>query len=260
MKSIWILMVLLWLASAAGGGALAATAPAPTWLRVARALAQMHYLPGQVGWTGLGGANPQIWWLWPSGTPSALQVLTPNSPGSPLLFGALDFFAKVHGLPWSNQSSDWFDHDNRHRLYAAILAAHRRGEGAPKPFVWVYVRKDTPETLSIWRYNATTDMGKWVLQSPTNTGVPGAITPNGTWAVYARFLSTRMTGCFPHGECYNDSGVRFVNYFWDGRAVHYFPRLAYGFRQSNGCVELPLKAAQRAYGMMHIGTPVTVAP
>ncbi len=50
MKRIWILMVLLWLASAAGGGgALAATAPAPTWLRVARALAQMHYLPGQVG-------------------------------------------------------------------------------------------------------------------------------------------------------------------------------------------------------------------
>ena len=77
---------------------------------------------------------------------------------------------------------------------------------------------------------------------------------------YVRFPSTRMTGCFPHGECYNDPDVRFVNYFWDGRAVHCFPRLAYGFRQINGCVELPLKTAQRAYGLIHIGTPVTVMP
>ena len=151
-------MVLLWLASAAGDSALAAAAPAPAWLRVTRALAQMHYLPGQVGWTGLRGANPQIWWLWPSGTPSALQVLTPDSPGSPLLFGALNFFAKVHGLPWSNQSSDWFDQGNRHRLYAAVLAAYRRGKGAP-------------ETLPIWQYNAEPDRAKWVLQSLTNTGV-----------------------------------------------------------------------------------------
>ena len=66
MKRAWILMVLLWLASATGG-TLAATAQAPAWLRAARALAQMHYLPGQVGWTGLRGTNPQIWWLWPSG-------------------------------------------------------------------------------------------------------------------------------------------------------------------------------------------------
>ena len=66
MKRIWILMVLLWLASATDG-APAATALVPTWLRAARALAQMHYLPGQVGWTGLRGTNSQIWWLWPSG-------------------------------------------------------------------------------------------------------------------------------------------------------------------------------------------------
>ncbi|MBU2739649.1 L,D-transpeptidase [Acidithiobacillus concretivorus] len=261
MKKYCISLFLLLYLTVAAGSAQAVTTQPPTWLRVARVLAQLHYLPGQVGWTGLHTANPQIWWLWPPNTPPTLQKLTPDAPGSPLLFGALDFFAKVHGLPWSNQSSDWFDQGNRHRLYAAVLAARRRHrEDAPKPFVWVYVRKGTPETLSIWRYNAEKNWSKWVLHSLTNTGVPGAITPNGTWAVYARFPSTRMTGCFPHGECYNDPDVRFVNYFWDGRAVHYFPRLAYGFRQSNGCVELPLKAAQRAYGLMHIGTPVTVMP
>lgn len=45
-------MVLLWLASAASGNAQAVTAQTLDWLHVARALAQMHYLPGQLGWTG----------------------------------------------------------------------------------------------------------------------------------------------------------------------------------------------------------------
>jgi len=68
------------------------------------------------------------------------------------------FFCQGARLPWSNQSSDRFDWGNRHRLYAAVLAAYRRGEG-------------TPETLPIWQYNAEPDRAKWVLQSLTNTGV-----------------------------------------------------------------------------------------
>ncbi|QFX96272.1 hypothetical protein [Acidithiobacillus thiooxidans] len=42
----------------------AGTAIPPVWLQVARDLAQLHYLPGQVGLTGLHTANPQIWWLY----------------------------------------------------------------------------------------------------------------------------------------------------------------------------------------------------
>lgn len=249
----------VWLLTALLATAQADTIKPPIWLQVARDLAEMHYLPGHVGWTDLQGGHPYIWWLWPQGTPPDLKDLTPDAPGSPLLVGALDYFAKTHGLPWSNQSARWFDRKQRYHLYAAVLAAHTRHERAPRPFAWVYVRKSTPETLSIWQYDATKHQAKWVLHSLTNTGVPGAITPDGTWVVYARFLNTKMTGCFPHGECYNDPDVRFVNYFWDGRAVHYFPRLFYGFRQSNGCVELPLKAARKAFALIHIGTPVTIS-
>ncbi|WP_075323948.1 hypothetical protein [Acidithiobacillus albertensis] len=54
--------ILLYLTVAAGSAQAVTTQP-PTWLRVARVLAQLHYLPGQVGWTGLHTANPQIWWL-----------------------------------------------------------------------------------------------------------------------------------------------------------------------------------------------------
>ncbi|MBN6739330.1 L,D-transpeptidase [Acidithiobacillus sp. MC6.1] len=232
----------------------------PLWLRVSSDLAAMHYLPGQVGWIGLKTQHPYLLWLWPTGTPMALKNLTPGTPSSPLLLGALDYFAYVHDLPWSNSSLLWDDQRNRRRLYAAIRSALRQGEQAPQAFVWVYVRKSEPETLRIWEYDPREDTGHWVLQSLANTGIRGAVTPTGTWPVYARYASTRMTGCFSHGECYNDADVRYVNYFWDGRAVHFFPRTSYGFPQSNGCVELPFTAAKKAFALIHIGTPVTVAP
>ncbi|MHB1531483.1 MAG: L,D-transpeptidase [Acidithiobacillus sp.] len=255
------LTVAVFLSTAGALGTHAADLPqTPLWLRVSRDLAAMRYLPGRVGWIGLQTQHPYLLWLWPKDTPAALKSLTPGAPSSPLLLGALDYFAYVHGLPWSNSNLQWDDQRNRRRLYAAIFSAQRSGERAPKPFVWVYVRKSEPETLRIWAYLPHDDAGLWVLQSLANTGIPGAVTPNGTWPVYARYASTRMTGCFPHGECYNDADVRYVNYFWDGRAVHFFPRAGYGFPQSNGCVELPLSAAKKAFAWIHIGTPVTIAP
>jgi hypothetical protein len=41
--------------------------------------------------------------------------------------------------------------------------------------------------------------------------------------------------------------------------VHGFPRAAYGFPQSLGCVELPIPNAAIAWTYIHYGTPVTVA-
>jgi hypothetical protein len=56
-------VLMVWLMTALFSAAQADTAIPPVWLQAARDLAQMHYLPGQVGWTGLHTANPQIWWL-----------------------------------------------------------------------------------------------------------------------------------------------------------------------------------------------------
>ncbi len=226
----------------------------PSWVQVSSDLASMHYLPGKVAMT----SRNSLLWLWPKGTPAGLKNLTPGSAFSPLLLGAMDYFARVNGLPWSNSSLHWDEGKNLTRLYAAVLSAWKQGDTAPKPFVWVRVRKAEPETLRIWKYDPQTNTGRWVLKSLANTGVAGAATPDGTWPVYARFASTQMTGCFPNGECYDDPDVRYVNYFLDGRAVHYYPRARYGFPQSNGCVELPLSAAKKAFALIHVGTPVTV--
>jgi hypothetical protein len=46
--------------------------------------------------------------------------------------------------------------------------------------------------------------------------------------------------------------------FGGSLVVHGFVRAAYGFPQSNGCVELPLSVSPTAYGLDPLGTLVTV--
>lgn len=101
--------------------------------------------------------------------------------------------------------------------------------------------------------------GQVALQTLANTGVSQSPSPIGTWPVYLRYHVQDMSGYTPWGTYYNDPGVPDVNYFHGGDAVHGFPRAAYGFPQSLGCVELPLAEASIAWTVIHYGTPVTVA-
>lgn len=55
------------------------------------------------------------------------------------------------------------------------------------------------------------------------------------------------------------SGILWVNYFDDGRGIHYYPRASYGFPQSAGCVEEPYASAPVTYRYLHYGVPVTVS-
>ena len=80
---------------------------------------------------------------------------------------------------------------------------------------------------------------------------------DGTYPVYLRYQSQVICGTNPDGSRYADP-VAFVAYFNAGDAVHYIPRPSYGWPQSLGCVELPLPAAQRAWGYLTYGSLVTV--
>ncbi len=161
------------------------------------------------------------------------------------------------------------------------------------PWEWVLVDKydgsHHPEELHLWR------QGKgWIWKTVVNTGVLGS-TPEGTWPVYQRLPSTTMQGVFPipvswaeyhalagqkvpqwagstllqsargmvHGhpvrwQPYKDPGILWVNYFDDGRGIHYYPRASYGFPQSAGCVEEPYQNAPITYKLLHYGVPVSV--
>ncbi len=59
---------------------------------------------------------------------------------------------------------------------------------------FVTVSETIPETLKVHRGSHV------VLTTPVNTGVPGAESAQGTFAIFSRFTSTTMTGTNPDGS------------------------------------------------------------
>ena len=105
--------------------------------------------------------------------------------------------------------------------------------------------------MTIWRD------GKVVLNTLANTGIPQAPTVDGLFAVFAKLPFQIMKGTDPFGHKYADP-VSWINYFNGSDAVHYFVRPGYGYKQSLGCVEIPLVQAEQAYGYLKIGTLISV--
>jgi lipoprotein-anchoring transpeptidase ErfK/SrfK len=136
--------------------------------------------------------------------------------------------------------------------WASLLASETHAAEDRRPYTFVTVSESIPETLQVHEGSHV------VLTTPANTGVAGAATEQGTFPIYARYVSTTMSGTNPDGSKYVDPGVPWVNYFNGGDAVHGFPRPSYGTPQSNGCVELPIETAQRVFGMLSIGDLVIV--
>ncbi len=158
--------------------------------------------------------------------------------------GALEVFQAARGLEATGEPD--------RATWASLLAARTLYRRIANPYTWVSVSEALPETLEVHRGDRV------VLTTPANTGVPGAETETGTFAIYARYLSTTMTGTDPDGVKYVAPDVPWVNYFNGGDAVHGYPRESYGFPQSNGCVELPIETAETVYGMLQIGDIVQV--
>ncbi len=158
--------------------------------------------------------------------------------------GAIEIYQAEDHLPvtGSPDRSTWASllHD---------LAADRRD---PHPYTWVAVSESSPETLQVHEGDRV------ALSTAANTGVPGAATEQGIFPIYARYVSTSMSGEDPDGTKYDEPDVPWVNYFNGGDAVHGYPRASYGFPQSNGCVELPVETARHAFGMLAIGDIVWV--
>ena len=118
---------------------------------------------------------------------------------------------------------------------------------------YVYVSKNLPETATVY------SDGSEVYSTLANTGVPAAATADGTYPVYARYVTTTMTGTNPNGSHYSDPGIPWVSYFHGGDALHGFVRGSYGFPQSDGCVEMPPANAAVVFPYTPIGTLVTVS-
>ncbi len=198
------------------------------------------------------------------------------NPQNPFVLGAAVQYLEVSGK--------LRDGDNaRPEINAALLSELKKSaankEFDPYPWKWVLVRQAMKgEKVELY------ENGRRVFSSPANTG-EFATTPEGTWYVYLRFHSTTMSGLSPsrisskvykslkskHPSsvgcldghpvkwvAYDDSGIKYVDYFNGGMALHYIFRLRYGFPQSAGCVELPRVGAKFLHKNIGYGTIVTV--
>jgi peptidoglycan hydrolase-like protein with peptidoglycan-binding domain len=159
--------------------------------------------------------------------------------------GALTVYQTAHGLDATGEPD--------YQTWASLLSAETSYRRDPEPYTWVSVSESEPETLEVHRGNHV------VLSTAANTGVAGAETPRGIFPIFARYVSTTMSGTDVDGTKYVVPDVPWVNYFNGGDAVHGYPRASYGSPQSNGCVELPIQTAQVVFGMLEVGDIVDVS-
>ena len=116
----------------------------------------------------------------------------------------------------------------------------------------IVVKESKPETLTLYKN------GKAVFKTLANTGIPGAATPKGHFYIRSMALYANMRGTEPNGQPYYSPHVPWVMGLFGNIAIHGYIRSSYGFPQSVGCVELPVKQARILYHMVKVGTPVDI--
>ena len=221
-------------------------------LRLQQLLAELDYLP--LSFTAATPVasptqegNDQVGtfsWRW-ANLPASLTSLWTAGTYNVITKGAVMNFESQHQLTTDGLAGP--------EVWSDLLAAAQSGQGNALPYGYVYVSKDLPENTTVY------ENGTEVYNTLANTGVASVPTPDGTWPVYARYTVTTMKGTNPNGTKYVDPGIRWVSYFFQGDALHGYPRASYGFPQSDGCVEMPIAHAAVVFPLTPLGTLVTVA-
>ncbi len=233
------------------------TVPPGSTLRLQQLLAETGYLP--VDWHPSGAAvahtpsaqaqaavdppSGSFGWRYPN-TPGQLRALWSPGQWSVVMKGAVMKFENANEMTVDGEAGPavW------HALLAYVLAGKRLSE----PYSYVYVHREVPETMTLW------SAGRTVITSPANTGISGAETELGTFAVFEHIPEGTMSGTNPDGSHYEDPGIKWISYFNGGDALHNFDRASFGSPQSLGCVELPLAASAEIWPYTPIGTLVTI--
>jgi peptidoglycan hydrolase-like protein with peptidoglycan-binding domain len=182
-------------------------------------------------------------WRFPN-IPPSLAALWQAGQANVITTGAVMQFEVAHGMGADGVAGP--------HVWAALLEAAATRQVTTAPYDYVYVTTTLPEHVSVWRD------GVFVFTTLANTGISQAPTQAGTWPVFARYLTTTMSGTNPDGSHYSDPGVPWVSYFHGGDALHGFIRPGYGYPQSLGCVEMTYESAHTVYPFTPLGTLVTV--
>jgi peptidoglycan hydrolase-like protein with peptidoglycan-binding domain len=220
-------------------------------LRLQQLLAQLGYLPLSFTPTTPMTSPTQeadvqqgtFGWRW-ANQPTSLTSLWTAGEMNVITKGAIMDFEDQHNLKTDGLPGP--------QVWNDLLADASSGHPDANPYRYVYVTENDPETVTVYQ-DGVVD-----YSTLANTGVPGAATQQGTFTVFARYVTTTMTGTNVDGSKYSDPGIPWVSYFNGGDALHGYDRGSYGFPQSNGCVEMPPANAAVVYPLTPIGTLVTV--
>ena len=220
-------------------------------LRLQQLLAQLGYLPLSFTPTTPMTSPTQeadvqqgtFGWRW-ANQPTFLTSLWTAGEMNVITKGAIMDFEDQHNLKTDGLPGP--------QVWNDLLADASSGHPDANPYRYVYVTENDPETVTVYQ-DGVVD-----YSTLANTGVPGAATQQGTFTVFARYVTTTMTGTNVDGSKYSDPGIPWVSYFNGGDALHGYDRGSYGFPQSNGCVEMPPANAAVVYPLTPIGTLVTV--
>jgi peptidoglycan hydrolase-like protein with peptidoglycan-binding domain len=188
--------------------------------------------------------------------PGKLTWAYPNIPGqlrALWLPGGYGVMTKGAVMAFENNAGLNVDGIAGPTVWKALINAVDHHQVSTFGYSFVMVSENLPESLALWHN------GQIKVTSPVNTGIPAAPTALGVYPVYEHLPVTTMSGVNPNGTPYNDPGIRWVSYFNGGDALHEFPRAAYGFPQSLGCVEMPMANAAAVYPYTPIGTLVDIS-
>ena len=118
---------------------------------------------------------------------------------------------------------------------------------ASRPGKWIEVNLSR-QSLTAWQN------GKAVLRSAISSGVRAHPTRPGTFHIYAKYRSTRMTG-----PDYDLPNVPYTMYYSGSFALHgTYWHHNFGHPMSHGCVNLPTGKAAWLFGWAGTGTTVVI--
>lgn len=102
--------------------------------------------------------------------------------------------------------------------------------------------------------------GKIVYETPVATGLPKSPTIRGTFKIYLKYQNQPlMRGVSPYTGKYAYKNVPHVMYFHQSYGIHgVYWHNKFGRRASNGCVNVPLPAAEWLFNFAPQGTTVMV--
>jgi lipoprotein-anchoring transpeptidase ErfK/SrfK len=221
-------------------------------LRLQQLLAGLNFLPLSFAPSGPAPAKANLAtdqagafaWRWPN-MPSDLTSMWTQGTENEITRAAVEAFQTQNNLTVDGIAGP--------AVWTALINDTINGKSDSTPYIYVLVNKAVPQSLTLWNNGTAQYVG-----IPVNTGIPGADTTDGSYAVFEHVRYSEMKGTNVDGSTYDDPNVPYASYFNGGDALHGFPRSSYGSPQSNGCVEMSYADAALVWPLTPIGTLVTV--